>query len=199
MRLQEEYFRRHHIDTPLVNYCNQGSVILRTVDPAIWQNRWVLVTIHWIEHPQHPGFFRIDFSTPVHNGAEKSRFFTRLPSADKEWDEYEDFMLNWVGKLEGVVPVRGNKQIVLAAWEMFVYCHDGWFRRQSYDLKQMLFNTLDDEMPVNERYSAYQEMVAYFTTQHPALLKTWKYEMLYQVQYYSDWLARLIEAKCGTK
>src|SRR4051812_38882848 len=118
MRLHEEYFKRHNIQgIPLENHCTQGAVILRTIDPDIWQNRWILVTIKWIEHPQHPGSYVIEFCVPVHDGESKGRLFTRLPTAEKEWDEYEDFLLEWTEKLNGVEPVLGHKQIILAAWE----------------------------------------------------------------------------------
>lgn len=199
MRLHEEYFKRHNIkDIPLVNYCNQGAVILRTVDPEIWQNRWVLVRIEWVEHPQHPGMFKVEFSVPVHNGVEKSRLFSRLPSTEKEWDEYEDFILDWTGKLRGVVPVRGMKEVTLAAWEMFVYCYDGWFRKQSHEIKEILFASLDEDLPIFERYKGYQDAMIFLSTHHPGVMKAWKYEILSQVHNYSDWLARLIETRCGT-
>jgi len=199
MRLHEEYFNRHNIrGVPVVNHCTQGAVILRTVDPEIWQNRWILVTIKWVEHPQHPGSYNIEFCVPIHDGESRGKLFTRLPTAEKEWDEYEDYLLDWTQKLQGVVPVRGHKHIVLAAWEMFVYCYDSWFRRQSAELKDLLFRSLDEDLSPDARYIGYQETLIHLSTHHPSVLKAWKYEVLSQVQYYSDWLANLVETRCGT-
>lgn len=199
MRLHEEYFRRHNIrDIPIVNHCSQGAVMLRTTDPDIWQNRWILVTLKWVEHPQHPGSYNVEFLVPIHDGESRGKLFSRLPSVELEWDEYEDYILDWTKNLRGVVAVRGHKNIVLTAWEMFVYCYDGWFRRQHADLKELLFRSIDEDLSLEDRYIGYQDTLIHLSTHHPAVLKAWKYEVLSQVQCYSDWLAKLVETRCGT-
>jgi hypothetical protein len=199
MRLHEEYLNRHKIhDIPIVNHCTEGAVILQTIDPELWQNRWVLVTIKWVEHPQHPGSYNIEFCVPVHNGESKGKLFSRLPTAEKEWDEYEEFILDWASNLKGVKPVVGHRQIVLAAWEMFVYCYDGWFRQQGSELKELLFKSLDEDFSIDARYVGYQQVLMHLSSHHPSVLKAWKYEVLSQVQCYADWLVKLLERRCDT-
>jgi hypothetical protein len=193
MRLQEEYFRRHNIENiPIIHHCSQGSVLL--YGKTSFTARWELVTIRWVEHPHHPGLYTINFFTPNHDAYRNGILFSKLhPSVDLEWDEYEDYFLELAKNLTEMRAVRGHKYIVMTGWEIFVYCYDSWFREQPYDVKELLFASLDVEKPIIERYSTYQKILNNFSTRHPGILKCWKYEVLSQLQNYSDWFARLVE------
>ena len=135
---------------------------------------------------------------PIHDGQYRGKLFDRLSPVEKEWDEYEDYLTTWVANVTAVRALEGHRDVTLAAWEMFVFCYDGWFRRQSHELKELLFKSLDDDYD-NNRYEAYQDALLYLSTHHPGVLKAWKYEVYAQVQPYADWLAQLVEARCGAK
>lgn len=197
MRLYEEYFRRHNIQGfPLVHHCTRGTLLLRTKNPDK-ARRWVIMSIRWAEHSQHPGSYVIEFILPIHDGYGKGGLFAKLSPVSKQWDEYEDYLLEWSSQLKDLTPVRGRKNITLAAWEVFVYCYDGWFRKQTHALKEMLFRSLDEESCPEERFGALQQILDHLTTNQPAVLRTWKYEVEMQVQGYADWLATLVEARVG--
>lgn len=196
MRLFEEYFQRHGINVPVAHHCNAGALILRTNDASLWKNRWLLVTINWEDHPHHPGQYVIRMNSPVHDGYSKASIFTKWPPVFKKWHEYEDFFLEWSARLKGATPVTGTKEVTLAAWEMFVFAYDSWFLRQPPEVKRSLFDSLDKDNSLEARYIAYQDVAVFLATHQPAVLRTWKYDVLGSVQYYSDWLARLIENSC---
>lgn len=197
MRLFEEYFQRHKIDDVLVaHHCSTGALILRTTDSALWKNRWLLVTIRWADHDHHPGEYHIDMNSPVHDGFTTETIFTKWPTTKKKWHEYEDFLLGWAEKLKGVKPVRGVRNITLAAWEMFVFSYDSWFCRQPFEIKRMLFESLDKDKSADYRYQHYQDVAIFLATHHPAVLRAWKYEVLARVQNYADWLAVIVDKQC---
>lgn len=200
MRLFEEYFTRHNIaDVPVVHHCTAGALILRTTDSSIWKNRWLLVTIRWEPHDHHPGQYRIDMNSPIHDGYASDSIFTKWPSLHKKWHEYEDFFLEWSEDLKAVEPVQGAKEVVLAAWEMFVFAYDSWFFRQPNDIKRMLFESLDKDRPVEYRHQHYQDVAIFLATHHPAVLRAWKYEVLGRVVDYADWLAKIVKSQCKTQ
>jgi hypothetical protein len=196
MRLFEEYFSRHNLKVPVVHHCQQGAVILRTSDFSVWRNRWLLVTIKWIPDDRHPGSYEINMGSPIIDGYSKSQVFSEWPKVEKKWDEYEDFIFDWIDNLKGVAPVIGQREALIAAWEMFVFAYDGWFLKQNSEVKHHLFNSLDKDNSINTRYTHYQDIALYLTSQHPQVLRTWKYEVLAKIQGYSDWLGRLIKEKC---
>jgi hypothetical protein len=200
MRLFEEYFKRHNIaDVPVAHHCSTGSLILRTTDSSLWKNRWLLVTIRWVDHDHHPGEYHIDMNSPVHDGYLSETVFTKWPTNHKKWHEYEDFVMTWSENLKGVTPVRGVREVTLAAWEMFVFSYDSWFSRQPFDVKRMLFESLDKERPTDYRYQHYQDVAIFLATHHPAVLRAWKYEVLARVQNYADWLAAIVDDQCKEK
>lgn len=199
MRLQEEYFNRHKlVGVPLVEHSSHGALLLRTFDPDVWQSRWILLSIEWNDNQYHPGHYQVDFNMPIHDGHIKGRLFSRLFPTKLAWDEYEDFFLNWSRQLKSTRPVSGSREVVLCAWEMFVYCYDSWFLKQQSELKEMLFDSLDMDRTLSARYISYQDTLIQLSTHHPAVLKAWKYEVLAQVQHYSDWLVKLVESQCST-
>jgi hypothetical protein len=198
MRLYEEYFKRHAIkDIPLVRYDSMGALILRTEDTTYWHSSWLLVTIKWVDGGIHPGKYVVEFYSPIHNGYLKQRLFQKYNAKELEWDQYEDYFLNWSRSLDGdSMPgvVTGGKEVILTAWEMFVYCYDGWFAHQESELRHYVDRCLDVDLPLANRYAGYQNCLIYLTARHPNVLKVWKYEVLALVQHYSGWLAALVES-----
>jgi len=195
MRLFEEYLLRHKItDVPLVHHCANGTLLLESTD-LTWDSRWILVTIQWVEDDHHPGQYQISMSIPIHDGYAKSSFFSRGRVIEKKWQDYEDYILEWTQAIQGVRPIRGQREITMSAWEMFTFMCDSWFIKQPTQLKQKLFQSLDKENSIATRYSNYQDVAIFLSTHHPAVMRAWKYEVLAHVQNRADWLARLIEKK----
>lgn len=195
MRIFEEYLNRHRINVPVAHHFGSGSLILRTFDSSIWKNRWILINIRWEDHDHHPGKYFIEMNSPVHDGYLSETVFSKWSSVMKKWHEYEDFLLDWVDGVNGVRPVLEEKEVTLAAWEMFVFAYDSWFMKQSGDVKRILFESLDSDRPTNYRYQHFQDVAIFLATHHPAVLRVWKYEVLFRVNNYADWLGNLLKNK----
>ena len=204
MRLYEEYFRRYKLEhVPMVRHDPVGALILCTQetqhwtrDALYWKSKWIIVTIKWVDGGIHPGTYAIDFHHPIHNGYAKGQLFHKQTAEELEWDEYEDYFINYA-KSGHVVPgipaaIEGERQVVLTAWEVFVYIYDGWFATQTSELREYVDRALDTDLTLNDRYAGYQSCLMYLMTRHPSVLKAWKYEVLLLVQQYSEWLATLV-------
>lgn len=189
MFLQEEYLMRHGItDVPVVNYVTNGSILLKI------DNGYLLMTIAWKEHDRHPGSYYLSYHTPVHDGYVKSRFFNKISDFEREveWDEYYSYISSWAKN--NIVPVCGDKEVILAAWEIFVFCCDGMLVDfTDSTLEKLIYLSLNDEITIDDRFQGYQECLVYISSEFPALLKSFKYDMLPHVQNYCHWLAKLIK------
>ena len=204
MRLYEEYLERHLLNMPIVRHENQGAIILRTTDSKHWNSRWIIVTIRWHDQGIHPGKYYVEFYSPVHDGYSTGRLFNKSGAKELEWDEYEDYFLNWSNNMTGFLDessrktsfvVKGDKDVILTAWEVFLFCYDGWFTSQCSELRGYIDRSVDLDLLSEERYCGYQDSLIYLTARHTAILKSWKYDVLGLVQKYSYWLAQLIDGK----
>ena len=204
MRLYEEYFKRHGItDVPVVQHCSAGSLIIRSTDESrrFFSSRWVLFSIRWKDHDHHPGQYHISIDRPVHDGYQQDQLFTAVDLGfchspiTLKWDLYESFVLDLASHLPPVAPVVGDQEVIMAAWEMFVFSYDSWFLKQPHSVKKLLFESLDKENPIQLRYQNYQDVIVFISTHHPAILRSWKYEVLARVQNYANWLAAILNTQ----
>ena len=186
MRIFEEYLDRHKIDVPIVRHCNIGTLILRG------DNRWVTLSIKWENHDYHPGQYHINMNSPIHDGYLNEIIFTKNAPIYKKWDEYENFFLKWGQNYPRLKPISDPKEVVLAAWEMFVFSCDSWFSKKDSDTKKLLFESLDKDNSIELRYKKYQEMLSIIEIDCPPMLRIWKYEVLVRTQNYAFWLATVL-------
>lgn len=200
MRPYEEYLKRHSItDLPIARHDARGSLLLRTTDSTMWKNRWIILNFQWIHNDHHPGHYQIEINYPIHDGYLSDKLFTQRMPINKKWDEFEDFFIEWSEILKGVKAVHNDdvRELQLAAWEIFVFAYDGWFQKQSYEIKRILFESLDRDRKVDYRFRHYQDIGIYLATHHPAIVRAWKYEVLARVQNYSNWLAQIVDSQCS--
>lgn len=204
MKLYEEYFGRHNIKEPVIEHCSTGSLFLRSKPIRNLSGRclipstspWIFLNITWVENTRGPGSYVVSTLTPIRDGHfEKGQIFDRITSVTLTWDKYEDYLLDWVDKFGNNEPVLQEKAF-FAAWEMFVYIFDSWFKNQPQTLKTLLFETLDEDNSFDKRKTYYKEICSYMSVHTPAILKIWKEEILYRLSSYAGWLAKLIEEKC---
>lgn len=194
MKIFEEYASRHKLDVPLVHYSNRGSLLFRiSSEDKYWNNkRWVILTFYWHEN-SNPGEYLFTWETPIHNAFHKGKLFDKFIIDKKLWHEYENYIIEEIPSFQYLTPVRGAKEIALTAWEMFVHQYDEFFLRSKTSVKNFLFDTIDKRKEISLRYQAFKEFCILLEKQNPALLKTWKFEVLMRLSKYSDWLAVIIE------
>lgn len=183
MKLYEEYLKRHNLDISLVRYCSSGSVIVKGEN-----NTWILITIKWIDDIAHPGEYHIDFLVPKYNTISNELFEKLVPTTKKKWDDYEDYILGLMRSLKKVKPVQSS-DIILVAWEMFVYCYDNFFTSQPSNIKEILFKSLDKDNP--DRYEYYKDMTYYLALSYPNTMRIFRKEIIEKIEDYSEWLVKL--------
>ncbi len=194
MKIFEEYVKRHNLNVPLVHYSNRGSLLFKVCsNDAYWNNkRWTILSFYWHEN-SNPGEYLFTWETPIHNAFHKGKLFDKFYIEKKTWNEYENYIIDEIPNFDTLTPVRGAKEIALTAWEMFVHQYDEFFLRSKSSMKNFLFETIDTQKDIHMRYDAFQEFCFLLEKQYPALLKTWKFEVLMRLSKYSDWLAVVIE------
>lgn len=190
MLLCEEYLKRHGFDQPYVRYVDSGTLFLEGE-----RGGWIALMIRWSDQPYHPGRYRILFCNPVHNGYQQGELFDIVDSWHGGWDEYEDFLLKWSGKV-GIKakPVISKRAVILAAWEMFLISHDGMLASVIHP--DRVFDTVDDDIGVETRYANLQHLVSYLASHHPSIYNAWE-QMTAHVKNYSYWLGDVVRKEAS--
>jgi hypothetical protein len=191
MKLHEEYIARHGLKMPMINHCARGSLFFHPPDPTIYP--YSFLKIFWLENSRGPGSYAITHISPVHNGFyEEGKILNIISSKNLYWDQYEDYFINLITNPIGR-PISSVNSL-FAAWEMFVYIFDSWFKNQSQSIKSVLFHTLDKDNSYDIRIQNYNLICSYMAIHSPTILKLWKEEILIWVSCYSDWLFDFFES-----
>lgn len=190
MRLFEEYFNRHDIKSvPLVHHAPDGAVILESLKDSSFK---ILVLIEW-KNEKPPGRYVIQSVSPIHNGFSSGSFFKIHNEVEKKWHEYESYFIEFAENLQELRVISNEKEVLLAAWEMFVFIHDGWLSGLPLGIKDALFESVNKENSFEERYEKYQDVYYYLGHNFPYTLENWqKYILFRVVGAYSFWFANLI-------
>ena len=188
MHLSKEYCQRHSINVPLVKYTQKdGTIFLR--DDSNLGVEWFVLSFSFRDNPHHPGTYKISNRIPIHNGYSKKLLFEVIDENVLEWDEYEDYILDFAKDIKTSRVVTDQTEIVLAAWEMFVYCHD----RSLSKFADILFPSFDAELSAADRYAAYQLASNYFFENKFDFYISWKRDMISYIKSYSYWLAEIVQ------
>lgn len=192
MFLFEEYLQRHNLSYNGPQHCWFGGIVLKT-DPEIWNHKWLFVSIQWVPEAHHPGNYLLNFYNPVHNGEVHRPFLEEKPLT-LSWDNYEEWMFSWISKCQGKPLVQKTKrgwELILSLWEIFVFIFDDWFSNHPFRIKEQLFASLDNELPIKQRYENYQAISLFLQQQHPQIYKVWEKKILFYFHNYSEWLVNL--------
>jgi hypothetical protein len=199
MQLFKEYLLRNDIYSPIIEHCRESTLVLHCAKPKDdFKSFWLFLNIKWTEDPYHPNFYNFTCKYPIHNGYKKDKIFAKHNFCEiVNWDEYEDFLNNWI--LHAVnennfVPIKGSKVYkTLSIWEVFIYCYDSFFVEHGTELQDLIYKTIDLDKSLEERYVCYQEALLYFSSNYPHLLKVWKYEFSFILNFYAEWLINYME------
>ena len=188
MHLGKEYCQRHSINVPLVKHTQKdGTIFLR--DDSNLGVEWLILSFSFRGNPYHPGTYKFLNIRPIHNGYSEKLLFEIIDEDILEWDEYEDYILDFSKTTKTSKVVTDRTEIVLAAWEMFVYCHD----RSLSQFADILFPSFDTELSATDRYAAYQLASNYFFENKFDFYKSWKRDMISYIKSYSHWLAEIVQ------
>lgn len=158
--------------------------------------RWLILSVEWNHEPQyHPGKYYINAMAPRHDSASRRHCsFDGIAERDVvHYDEWENYWANWVKKIDKGTVVHGKNESVVTAWEMFVYCHDSFFSKRTYEDK--LFRSIDPQLSIEDRIGAINDITNLMRSRDrdSEALSRWQhdFEMTY-LQTYLHWLADLV-------
>jgi hypothetical protein len=187
MFLQEEYLQRHGIvDVPIIVHTIRGSLLLRPKGFS-----YLVVVISWKPSNRGPGRYHINYYTPIHNGYSRNLYFSRISEVEcvLEWEEYSTYIINWSSK-NRLNPVLTEAEVYLSIWEMFLFCCDDALA--SLGLEKLLYESINEDNPIDKRYSSFLDCMDYLRLNHPDLSNLFKDNFLSHVFPYCFWLSKLI-------
>ena len=194
MQIVEEYFKRHSLTgVPLLKHSKLGYVFLR--EPKDFGFEWTVVSIFWRPHDYHPGNYLIRFSRPVHDSY-SIEFPVPMellrPDIKVNWDSYEEFLYDWCRTCDKKHVIHRRKEVILVAWEMFVYSYDSYLDCNYRNLSGLLFDSLNFSSSVDSRFASYQNFMAYVDYKNNPF-KHWKQLVNAYAKHYCYWLSELVQ------
>lgn len=159
MNILKEYSLRNKINEPIVYHVDYGVLILKNHDKSR-KNNWFVFSVN--NHDFSQGEYEFAIKSP--NKFPSSQTIINLYNSHffsvKTWDQYESFFYNLSFVENNFEPIFNKKEIILAAWEMFIFINESWFLNQNLFIKNMLFETLDIEKSLKIRYDYYEKFLA---------------------------------------
>lgn len=187
MYLFEEYYKRHNIQS-LQFFYNTFYVLLECngvnhIFGAKWSNDF-----------RHPGNFKICLKIVNHNGIEKNDIFHNIMEDSADWNEYEYFMFEFFKNIKlknKTIKVVKKKEAMLILWELFVYAADGFFSKQSQEIKNHLAISLDKKISQQDRL--FNQLLLLQKHNNTTINKMWKNNFEIVLEKYSTWIEKILE------
>jgi hypothetical protein len=192
MNIFEEYASRKKISYPIAYHVDSSVLILKADNNKRWACNWCVLSVLWHSNPHHPGFYKIQLSSPIHSLESQSLFYLNKShfSIDKSWFEYEKFFYQWNPRSKGLSPVFGDDAI-LAAWEIFVCSNEKHFLNQSLFVKDSLYDTLNPNASTESRIASCHNLVS---SGRFSLSDVWKEKFLSTIENcYLNWFKFFVD------
>lgn len=192
MFLNEEYFLRHGVDTPLIKAQDRSSLILKASSRRKWKTPWVIFDVVKIqEYNYRPPYFNFSFLQPLHDGCEQGSFTKSISNKKVYFDEYEVEMVCHVSNFEGLEPISDLAEAKMASWDIFLYCNDYRLVQIPARLKSYLWQSVDQELSIEDRMQAQEKVLK--GLQRSNLLPRWEMVSQYcNPLWYASWYAKVI-------
>jgi hypothetical protein len=198
LSLAEEYLQRHNIeDVNYIKHIRSGTIFMR--EESNLGIEWGLTTINFFDRrtddTHGPGNYVIRHMRPIHDGYQNRKgMFETIASTTLEWDQYEDYMWSLILRPGRPRVMKDQKEVLLTAWEMFLYCCDSGLI--SYANNEIMYRTIDPEIPSSQRYSGFSTMKDQLQKTEPNFYDLWNKEFMQQhVKNNCQWLAKLMDEK----
>lgn len=208
MDLQQEYFVRNEIGTPLIRFV-PGKLLLKAPNYARIASKWTMLSICYTNRDGDAGKFELFEHMPIHNTHAKSRSFFAPPGLESltkhyecHWENYEEMIYGWVARLSAKkqIAVLDRHELTVACLEMLLYSYDDFFAGLPFRYQNSFHEALDDDIPIQERsekvsqylYAMYNDPIA-ASSNVKHILQGWQFlcDML-DVNTYAFWLAQMV-------
>ena len=179
MLLQEEYIKRHSLDILPIVYTSSGSAIVKDGP------HYLILHLEWVPQPWRVGHFKFSTCYPTHNAHLISTCYD-CKDVEIAWDRYEFYFRNW-SSVNNFKPVKNR---LLACWEIFLYCFDGWLARNATPE----FMKLVDKTADNYDLSIIKA-IEYLRDNYSSQFSRFRSQILkHCTDNYMEWLMNLLES-----
>lgn len=183
MQLCDEYLQRHGLEIKRSHHVDRGVVFLRKCTKSAIH--WSMIFINYKHHKVRPGEYTVQYTRPVRRGYH-GRSYEVVNEDILQWDQYEDgiisFLNNQIGG--GYKLVKGQENVVLTAWEIFVHTQDGFLVSHIND--EDFLRSLDLDLSSTERHKSYLSFTNKNKRQEWFIY--WSDEWINHIRHYCHWL-----------
>jgi hypothetical protein len=185
----EEYLKRHKLDVKLVKPVDHAVVFLRHNGEEA--SDFQVLQIDYKHNEHHPGNYTVKSMRPMANGGKSRQMFEQIDGGPIEWDQYEDWVHQFMTAERSMRAVYDRTEVILVAWEMFCHCQDQAVSK--YANHPSFFRSLDSSVPMIERFKSYQEIIYLIQKNDQQLFVFWRDDMMNNyIKRYCHWLAELL-------
>jgi hypothetical protein len=206
--LQEEYFQRNQVKTPLIRYNSSGSIMLECPVANSIDLKWRLFSINVTNKDGDPGRFDLRVYHPQHNGFKNKGMLVSTHFNENEdrcwWENYEERLTRYCSqflKKWNCRSVVDRSVLGLACWEILLYCYDSCVAELPMSYQDSFHRVLDTNLKVTDRIDQINACIdmlqnSAISSNNPKyLLQGWASLRDYTDQKnYAMWLAKLIGA-----
>ena len=209
MNIVEEYLLRNNLNyQPIVQHTTSSFFISR---PKIVNDasNYKIISIKWIDKNKGPGNYHIQVSTfnkflldwksllksgSYLDGQLSNMFsvFNTSVCQTVEYDEYEKFVYHIFHKILDqsafLVTPKEYREALLMLWEAYVCIFDSYFKEQTSDIKEFLWNTLNTENSHETRIRNMDHILQNLYSNFYSLYYVWNIDMLGMANKYATWM-----------
>jgi hypothetical protein len=150
----------------------------------------------WVDNPHHPGHYEVQIQIPVHDGGTGEIFLNVRgypPSLIIQYEELADFLGAVAVSHGSLRAIEGHKETILAGWEIFLYAFDRYIAKSaSPKLREAIEESLDLDLPLEERYYSYIEATNHLIVDHVSVFERYETLIHSHTKRSLSWLARLV-------
>lgn len=197
MNLLEEYHNRHGLECPLIHRpTSKESYFLFSSDRSVWSPRWIILHIGIEVPPHEPPYYRFTWMEPNHNSPNPNSFLRPImPSQSVNWERFEEESIAIVQNYQFLTPLHRENDIAQAIWEMFLIAADQNLSGLSSFGRQLLYQSIDLDLPEHERLQAIDECVKLIEKNNLLGLRWSAVKKVIGEKYYAKWMLALFSQK----
>lgn len=194
MQLVEEYLKRHGINVPFVRHVKQGYLFVKR--PSEIRVEFRILSIKHEVTWRHPSQYKVNVIMPRHNNYSEGRMFDLIDDVVVSWDEFPEWITDPFGDADDKTNlILGQKEALVCAWEMFVYCCDSGLVDRVND--RIFWTSLDEDAPIDDRYIATKDIIEGYknSISKERIWCLWRDNIETFLKNYCFWLDEILNSK----
>lgn len=166
--LQEEYWVRNKIQTPLVKFRQLSVAVIQRYHNGPIDKKYEIFTSTLSNKEGSPGTFEVRFYSPARNQHKQGRNFygSLIKDVFIPWEDYEDWVRIVAKDIKSLGHfVLSSDNIVPALWEIFILQHDSILAELHagcFSLVEKIAESFDAGLSATERLLVINQIISSF-------------------------------------